>query len=339
LAAAAVLALAGCSSGGSNGGDGGDGGSNGGRLGGPSPAGGVPTTFSVALAATPATGWDDTYVEFGAVSHVVSLNGSPGSGPLLAYVGMGESPLAESGNRSADVLGFDPLTVTAAVTVGQPPKQATAVYGAFDVSAVGKKLTAAGFKQKGSAAGGTVWGLAADDQVDLDNPLGDPQLDDVLVTAGRIVLGPSATDVEALAAAGGSTLASNAKLSALASCLGAAYAGMISPASPAIGSTPVGVGVVGDSGQDASEEICVSAEDSATANAIGAHWTRQITSGRSQQQDEPWSKLLTDPRASVVSSSPTVVRLTAKPAAGARAGTLLEALYAPQTDFSNLISP
>jgi hypothetical protein len=336
LAAAAVLALAGCSSSGS---DGGDGGSNGGRLGGPSPAGGAPTTVSAALAATPGTSWDGAYVEFGAVSHVIALNGSTGSGPLLAYLGMGESPLAESGDQSADVLGFDPFKATAAVTVGQLPKQATVVYGSFDASAVGKKLAAAGFKQKGSAAGGTVWGLAADNQADVDNPTGNPQLNDLLVTASRIVLGPSTADVEALAATGGTTLASNAKLSALASCLGDAYAGVISPASPSIGSAPVGIGVTGDSGQDASEEVCVSAEDSATAKAIGAHWTQQITSGHSQQQDEPWSKLLVDPQASVVSSSPAVVRLTAKPAAGAHAGTLLEALYAPQTDFSNLISP
>jgi hypothetical protein len=343
VTALAALLLAGCSSGGSSGGA--NGGADG-RFGEPTGAG-VPTTFSAALAALPSTSWDGGYVEFGDVAHVNALSGPAGSGPLSEYYGIGESSLAGFAEQDLGALGFDPLKAAAAVTVGQLPNQVTVLYGSFDASAVDSKLSAAHFKNKGTAGGGTVWALGADNQQNLQNPTGNPLANDIDVTAARIAIGPSATDVDALAAPSGAMLSSNSAINALASCLDGASAGIISqPSSGTIGqptstpdSRPIGIGLVAPSAQSAGEEICASAADSATATAIGANFTKQIETGTSRRLNEPWSKVLVDPQASVVSSSPAVVRLTTRPGSGSHIGVLLESLFAAESDLSTLISP
>ena len=333
-AAAAALLLAGCSSGSG-------GGSGGGRFGGSTgAAGAVPDTVAAALSAVPTTGWDTGYLEFGDVAAITALdNGSPGSGPAQAYIGIGESSLAETGDVAVNVLGFDPLKAKAAVTVGRPPTQAAVLYGGYDASAIGKKLTAAGFKEKGTSGGGTLYALGADNQLDPNNPTDDPQLNVLWVSSTRIVYGMSTADVDTLATPTGATLASNTQIEALAQCLGAAKGAVIGGGSTEKGSSLVAIGLTGTSASDATEEVCVLAKDSATAQAIGSSFAQKIRSGRSQTRDEPWSQLLTDPQSSVVSSSPAVVRLTAQPVSGQHPGILLEAYFGPQTDFSTLITP
>lgn len=330
-ALAVVLALAaGCS-----GGSGTSGGSAGAAA-----EGGAPGTVSAALSRMPSTAWDTTYVEFGQVATVLGINGgTSGTGPAEEYLGVGDSSLAATG-VTASVLGFDPLKVTAAVSVGMLPAQTTALYGTFDASAIGKKLTGDGFKQKGAAGGGTLYALAADNQISVNNPTGDPQFNVVDVSAGRIVYGGSTANVDALAAfTGNAPLSSNTDISALASCLGDSKAAEITQLTQSAGSPLVGVGLTGGSSSDLGEEICVLAKDSATANAIGAGFAQKIRSGRSIRANEPWSQLLADPQSSVVSSSPAVVRLSAKPAAGGRAGILLRTYMDSPSDFSALITP
>jgi hypothetical protein len=326
-AAAAALLLAGCS--------GNSGGSGGGSAG-----GGAPGTVSAALSLLPSTSWDAGYLEFGQVTAVLGLNGgSLGTGPAQAYLGLGEGSIADAGAQ-ASVLGFDPDKASAAVTVGLPPAQATAIYGSFDASAVGRKLTGAGFKQKGTAGGGTIYALAADNEINANNPTGDPQFNVVDVGSSRIVYGGSSANVDALAEFGGGTsLSSNSQVNALASCLGDAKAALIGQSSRSAGSPLVGIGLTGSSGSDAGEEICVQAKDSATASAIGAAFALKVRTGRSIRADEAWSSLLIDPQASVVSSSPAVVRLTAKPASGQEAGILLRTYIDAPTDLSALITP
>jgi len=319
--AAAALIMAGCSS-----------------SGGPTGGSRAPDTPAAALARLPSTGWDSGYVEFGDVAKVSGLNGAAGSGPLTTYLGVGESGLDGLGPDAGSTLGFDPLHATAAVTVGQPPHQVTVLYGSFDATAIGVRLKAHGFKQESSSDGAALWvyGSGAADQG--PNPAELALLNVLDVSAGRLEFAQDTADLAALDASDRSPLSANAVLAALANCLGPAQAAMIGPSSPAPGSATVGIGLLATSAQDASEEVCVSAKDSATATSIGADWTRQITSGRSQRMAEPWSKLLVDPAASVVSDSPAVVRLTAKPAPGSRVGTLLQSYLAPQVDFDALIS-
>lgn len=300
----------------------------------------APSTVSAALAELPVTSWDSGSLEFGDVAQVGTLNGGAEvSGPIMSYAGVGESALAPFEQQDVTVLGFDPLKVTAAVTVGQLPHQATAVYGSFDAAAVGKKLSAAGFKDKGTADGGELWAIADNDQATMTNPTGDPQLNVLDVTANRIVYGGSTTEVDSLAGSASTPLSTHAELAAIADCLGSARAAVIGPAPQVSGTPMIGIGLLADSAADASEEVCVSAQSATAATAIESHWIQQIQNGRSQEVDAAWSTLLVDPQATAASNSPVVARLTAKPAAGVKVGTLLEAYYGPSTDFRNLLSP
>jgi len=323
LAAATALLVAGCSS------------SGGGS------ASSTPSTFAAALAATPSTSWDGSYFEFGDVAAVTQLNdASSGKSALYPYTMVGESPLIDS--EQGD-LGFNPLTVSAAVTVGdQVPRSATVLDGSFSPSTVGTKLTALGFKQDGSADGGTLWVISAA-KSGANNPTDDPGLNVLDVSGDRIVFGDSTADVEAVAAAGANSLAANTTLTALASCLGSAKAGLIGSypqeqvQEPTQGSTYVGIGLLASSADDASEELCVTASSAARAASIEANWKQRIEHGKTVSLNEPWSKLFTDPQATTVGSGPIVVRLTARQAPGARVGILLTDYENPYVDFSNLI--
>jgi hypothetical protein len=327
LAAATALLVAGCSS-------------SGGSGSGSASGSGAPSTFAAALAEIPSTGWDGAYFEFGDVADVAQLNNaSSGKSALQAYSMIGESPLFASGPATEGALGFNPATVSAAVTVGdQTPQSAVAFFGSFNPSTVGTKLTALGFKQHGSADGGTLWELGAD-LSGAKNPTDDPTLNALDVSADRIVLGDSAADVEAVAASGGKSLATNATLAAVASCLGSAKGGLIGsePVGDAKSPTYVGIGLLAGSPGDASEELCVTASSSSQASSIEANWKQQIEHGKSVSLNEPWSKLFTDPQAATLSSTPIVVRLTAGQAPGAPVGALLGDYERPYVDFSDLI--
>jgi hypothetical protein len=326
LAAATALLVAGCSS-------------SGGSSSGSASGSGTPSTFAAALAEIPSTGWDGAYFEFGDVADVTQLNNaSSGKSALSTYTTVGESQLFASAPAVQGELGFNPLTVTSAVTVGdQLPQTATVLFGSFNASTVGTKLAALGFKQHGSADGGTLWELGTG-QSGANNPTETATINVLDVSADRIVLGDSAADVEAVAASGGKSLATDATLAAVASCLGSAKGGLIGsePVGDAKSPTYVGIGLLADSPGDASEELCVTASSSSQASSIEANWKQQIEHGTSASLKEPWSKLFTDPQATTVGSTPIVVRLTAGRAPGARIGTLVEAYEEPYTDFSDL---
>jgi hypothetical protein len=330
LAAAAALLVAGCSSGG--------GGSSSGS--GSGSASGAPSTFAAALAGIPSTSWDGSYFEFGDVADVTRLNNaSSGKSALSTYTTLGESQLFASAPAVQGELGFDPLAVTSAVTVGnQLPRTVTVLFGSFNASTVGTKLAALGFRQHGSADGGTLWELGAD-QSGANNPTETATINVLDVSADRIVLGDTASDVEAVAASGGNPLARNATLAAVAGCLGSAKAGLIGsePVGDAKGTTYVGIGLLASSPGDANEELCVTAPSSSQASSIEANWKQQIEHGTSESLKGPWSELFTDPQATTLGSDPVVVRLTAERAPGARIGTLIEAYEGPHADFSELI--
>ena len=305
----------------------------------PQPGSDIPVTVAAALDVMPQTSWDTAYFEFGEVSRVQQLANASAK-EFAAYTMVGESPLIESGQAATDTLGFNPDTVTTAVTVGLPPHSATLLYGSFDVAEVGKKLSAAGFKQHGAAGGGTLWAIADNDQINIQNPTMDAQLNVLDVSGDRIVFGGSTAEVEAVAKPAPTDLAGNASLAGLAECLGAAKAAVIGPELPVVNQNPstyIGIGLDANSAQDAGEVLCVTAASSSAASSIAASWTRQIQQGRSEHLNQPWSTVFTDPQPSISGSSPIVVRLTAQRASGAPAGVLLEDYYSATTDISSLI--
>ncbi|WP_034272014.1 hypothetical protein [Actinospica robiniae] len=333
--AAGALLLAGCSSGNSGGGSGGGfGGLSGGG------AGGVPTTIAQALAQLPATSWDTDYAEFGDVKQLVALDGGEkANGPLLAYVGLGESSFAAQTSLSDSPLGFDPLAVTAAAAVGNEPHQITVDYNDFDASAVGSKLSKEGFKQHGTADGGDLWSIGGDDEANVDNPTGLPNLNVLLVSSSRITLGGSSADVKAIAGPVSTPLSGGA-MGAVADCLGPALAAMIGPRTGGTANASLlGIGLLAPSAADASEELCVQVPSAAQAAAMAATWKTQIGTGLSERIKAPWSTLLTDPQATVLSpvNGVTTVRLTAKPASGAHLGALLQTYFSASSDMDGLL--
>lgn len=335
---AGALTLAACSSSPSGGGGGGNG-----LLG---LGGETPTTIAGALAAVPGTTWDGAYAEFGDVAKVAALNGGLSeSGPVAPYLGIGEGGFAEEVDPSGPTIGFDLFGVSAALTVGNLPHQVTVVYGSFDAASVGAKLGKEGFKQRGTADGGTLWGYGTDGQTNVNNPTGLPNLNEFLVSSTRIALGDASADVETVAGSASSPLSGTAGLEAVAKCLGPALAAVITPrtlsATPAPGTPMLGIGLLADTASDASEEVCVTASSGSSASAIAAKWTSAVTTGRSTRLAEPWSQQLTDPQATTLGAVDGVitVRLTAKPAAGSRVGTVLETFYSASADLDVLIGP
>lgn len=338
LAAAGALLLAGCSGGSSGGGSGGGSGGIGGLFGGG--GGGVPTTIAQALAQLPATSWDTTYAEFGDVAKLVALDGGEKTnGRLLPYVGLGESSFAAQISMADSPLGFDPLAVTAAASVGNEPRQITVDYHDFDATAVGSKLSKEGFKQHGTADGGNLWSIGDNDQTDVDNPTGLPNLNVLLVSSSRITLGGSSADVKAIAGPVGTPLSRGA-MGAVADCLGPALAALIAPRSANPTNPPLlGIGLLAPSVADAHEELCVQVPSTAQGAAVAAAWTAQIKSGKSTRINAPWSTLLTNPQAQVLGAvnGVTTVRLTASPASGAHLGALLETYFSASSDMDGLI--
>lgn len=338
VAAAGALLLAGCSSGPSGGGSGGSGGGVGGLFGGG--GGGVPTTIAQALAQLPATSWDTGYAEFGDVKKLVALDGGEkAGGPLFAYVGVGESSFAAQTSLTDSPLGFDPLAVSAATSVGNEPHQITVDYNDFNASAVGSKLSKEGFKQHGTADGGDLWSIGDNDEANVDNPTGLPNLNVLLVSSSRITLGGSSADVKAIAGPVGTSLSSGA-MGAVADCLGPALAALIGPRSaPSTSSSLLGIGLLAPSAAEASEELCVEVPDATQAATVAATWKTQIGTGLSERIKAPWSTLLTDPQATVLSAvnGVTTVRLTAKPASGAHLGALLQTYFSASNDMDGLL--
>lgn len=330
-AAAAALLLAACSSGQSGGGSGGLFGGGG---------GGVPTTIAQALALLPATSWDTGYAEFGDVGKLTDLDGGESAnGRLLTYVGLGESSFAAEIPPTSSPIGFDPLAVTAAVSVGQEPHQITVDYDDFDAAMVGSKLSSEGFKKGGTADGGTLWSIGDNDEANPDNPTGIPNINVLLVSSSRVALGGSSADVKAIAGPVATSLASGA-MGAVADCLGPALAALIGPrTSVAANPSLLGIGLLAPSVADAREELCVEVSSAAQGAAVAAKWKTQIGTGLSERIKAPWSTLLTDPQATVLGAvnGVTTVQLTARPASGARLGAVLQSYFSASVDMDGLI--
>ena len=301
----------------------------------------VPTTIGFALGDVAATSWDTDYVEFGDVAKVVALNGGSGQGPLVEYVGVGQSGYAQDLADPKATLGFDPFGVQAALTVGNLPHQVTFVYGGFNPTSVGAVLGKEGFKLRGTVDGAALWGYGTDGQMNPNNPTGLPSLDDMLVSGRRIGLGDAGADLKALAGSPNPPLYSHDGMGAVAQCLGSALAAVITPRTSAAKAPLLGIGLLADTAQDASEEVCVTASSASSAETISAQWTSAVATGHSTRLDEAWSKLLTDPQAATLApvDGAITVRLTAKPAAGARVGTVLATFFSASADLDGLIGP
>ncbi|MFF7981764.1 hypothetical protein ACFZDK_21980 [Streptomyces sp. NPDC007901] len=260
------------------------------------------------------------WIEFGDVAGVRSRSGD-GSGaqrdPLLGY---GESRLADAAALLPGLAGIDPFAARSALSVGQAPDPVGVLYGSFDTTSIGAKLRKLGYAKHDLAGGETAWIIRDHHKIDEKDPLaqlGIPTaLNVVRVSPRRIVYGGASADLDQ-ALTGTEPLADNEAVGRIADCLGEVEAARIG-LDPATAETPLGIGVLGSSGGDATEAVCMTTASRDAAEAIASAWPGRVRSTTSRLSDEPWSKLLTQPRAKVIGGPSHVVRLTARPTGSTR---------------------
>lgn len=98
---------------------------------------------------------------------------------------------------------------------------------------------------------------------------------------------------------------------------------------------PFGVGVTATSAADEQEVLCVATKDDASAKALAAAWPDRVAKGMSQRTAQPWSDLLTAPRAKVPGGTAHIVQLRAHAAPDHAPGVLFDAANA--RDLSALL--
>lgn len=342
LVAVLVLAVgsaAGCSSSGSSGGGGTGGGGTG--SGG---SGALKDTLKNIHGSVPSAG----SFEYGDTARVVKLNGGADpatNGPYTMLLGFGSAQLAEWDTALPPLTGFDPLTATRAISVGNPPNGVSVLYGSFDPAAVGAKLAAWGYHKEDRGDGVTAWVFQDDHKIDLSKV--DPATDIgpgmggwlnvVWVSKSRIAYGRATSDLTAALTGSAKPLSDDATVGALADCLGSPLAAEMikDPKLAQSGvASAVAFGVVGTGAADLREEICATAPDDAGARALAAAFTKAVGSGFDHRTNQPWSALLSDPQPAVLGGPAHVVRLTAKPV-GPRVQLIFD--LAAQEDYLPLL--
>ncbi|MFJ9707647.1 hypothetical protein [Streptomyces sp. NPDC101234] len=274
------------------------------------------TALSQVQDTDPARHW----IEFGDVAGVRARSGG-GSGskrdPLLGY---GESQLADAAALLPDPTGIDPFAARTALSVGRPPDPVGFLYGSFDTTAIGSKLRKLGYAKQDLAGGEATWIIRDHHKIDETDPLAQlgilTALNVVRVSPQRIVYAGASADIDK-ALAGDGPLADNEAVGGIADCLGEVEAAQIG-LDPGISETPLGIGVTGSSGADAVEVACVTTPGQDAAEAIASAWPGRVRSTTSRLSNEPWSKLLAQPRAEVIGGPSHVVRLTARPTGSTR---------------------
>ena len=300
----------------------------------------APDTVTQALATLPSTSWNDGFVAFGQSARITASDNAtanPANGPFSALLpltdGLVVAPNSQLETQQSALLGFDPQQATYAVTMGAAPQSVTVLYGSFTVSTIETKLTAAGYTRHSATDGDTLWGYGTAPADATTYPQdGDVTVPYVIdVSASRITIGYTASDVEAITTAGGTTLASTNGLGDLATCLGSPTAGMIGtlPQSPRPANPlPAGIGITTLAASSPSVELCVTAPSAASAQAMETRWTTQARTGKDPNSGLPWTKIFTDPQASITAQAQHVVRFTANLTTAEYAAAFLDRYFA-----------
>ncbi|MFL6112482.1 MAG: hypothetical protein ACJ786_14175 [Catenulispora sp.] len=281
-----VLLAAGCSSSGSSGTSSGGsaGGSSGSGSG--SGSGGAPKTIADALR---------------------DVHAAPTTKTHFAYGLYGGANLASYNEILTPIIGFN-AKAPFALTVGKPPTEVTILYGTYDPAAIGAKLQGLGYKQTERGHGETQWLIRDDHQFDMNQQPAElgatlSTLNVIRVSKDRIVYGGATADLDAAGPAQSAALADDPVIGEIAKCLSADASGEFTAGL----AVPLAVGV----GSDGTESICVAADGDRSAQAYGDIFTTQITKGMTLNQ-QPWSKMLTDPKVEPLGGKAHVVRLTVR---------------------------
>ncbi|HZC70876.1 MAG TPA: hypothetical protein VE442_09295 [Jatrophihabitans sp.] len=296
-----------------------------------------------ALSHIPDTALARANVEFGRPAAALAADGEDAtSGPYGRALGYGLDVLATEDAHGDQQLGLNVRTADYAVTAGESPHSGVLVSG-VNTSAAGSKLTALGASQSASD-GGTVYRFRPDNQVNMGDklakafPTAVSMLDVVRLDGSDVRFGPSSSALDITRTTGPSLL-DDAAYSDLASCLDNPLAAVltdklpslrtgVSPSvaaqlpKPSVGLRALGVGLSGAHGAPPTEQMCVSADSAAHAQAIADSVRKSLASGSSLVSLQKWSEILGHGTVTVDGST---VRMTARPV-GDYPGVLLHAL-------------
>ncbi|WP_416973064.1 hypothetical protein [Streptomyces sp. 4F14] len=251
--------------------------------------------------------------EFGDVAGVRARGAAENPDPLLGY---GESQLVQAAAQLHDLTGIDPLAARTALTLGQPPEQVGVLNGTFDPSAIGAKLQKLGYKKRDVGGGEAEWVIRDNHAIDANDRFAQlgilTALNVIRVSPTRVVYAGATKDIDTKTLTGPRPLSDAFDVGAVADCLGpvkAAQIGMDINTSPKL----MGIGVQTSSPQDATAVVCMVTKSRDAAEDIASAWPGRVQSVTSYLTNEPWSKVLADPKAEVLDGSEHVVRLTARP--------------------------
>lgn len=174
--------------------------------------------------------------------------------------GYGFGSIASYYQQVDDTLGLDLTGFSSGVVAGEPPRQATAVWGDYDTSTVDSKLGGLHVRSE-EGLGGTHWVAGKDNEVDFAGPFAElvppGQFNDIVTRDGTFAFAPTSAGVEWVTDPGDDTLADDDVLAGLASCLGDVVAARLTATGQAAGVR-----------RDGSEAMCLKADEDQVTKAL-----------------------------------------------------------------------
>lgn len=189
--------------------------------------------------------------------------------------GFGYSRLAMYSVIVEDDLALDLDGFDEAISVGEPPTQATVLRGEYDVDAVNGKLRDLGVDDEVSLEG-TRWHSGDDYEMDFEGPFAEmappAQLNNIATAKGSFAFAPAEEGIQWVTQESDATLADDNVLVPMAKCLGDVIAAQLQAAGQAVGVR-----------EDGTEVICLTSDQAAVSDALKG----DVPSTR-----EPWDELL-----------------------------------------------
>jgi hypothetical protein len=273
------------------------------------------------IAATDATrsavAWDDT----AALLALVGDERKPEGFGRLAFTGYPGLGLTEP-TAEADVK-LALRRATFVVSAGRAPDTVGLVAGGQRPDRVRDALTALGWKLEGDR-------LVHPGMIARTEPASrySIQLNQVRGDGEDVVIGLNKATLSSAGHPGGPTLADDARISALAECLGDVVAATVSAETGAPAATAVAIGVPRPSSRtdEPRAVVCVSWSDQAAADRYAEGLAGVLRGGDSRRTGRPWSELLRDTEVDRPGGDERIVRWRA--ATPGRAGRVSEMLLA-----------
>ena len=262
------------------------------------------------------------YVAYGHVAALRQVAGGGAAGSRYSSLqGHGYSHLAARSQMLSKRTGIDPRTAQRAVAVGKPPQQAGRLQGEFRTEKINKQLgTLTGSPKRSDQGGGTRWVWS--DQGGLGRDVPFPYLmvlNVIQVSSESISYGTGTEAVSWVTQPGNETLADTQPHRAVGNCLGDVVSATLAAPEGGGQAELIGMGVRTASNGQPVEVLCVAAASKDRAQRIADAAVQQLKQGTTANH-QPWSNLLSKPKATVVGGESHIVRITARPTDGEKAG-------------------